>query len=43
MSCITNMACGIQTTPLDHAEVLETTSRVGAQFEQLIEGLVARL
>ena len=43
ISCITNMACGISTTKLDHAEVLETTTRVGRRFEQLVEGLIARL
>ena len=43
ISCITNLACGISATKLDHAEVLETTTRVGRRFEQLVEGLVARL
>ena len=43
ISCITNMACGISATKLDHAEVLDTTARVGRRFEQLVEGLIARL
>ncbi len=43
VSCITNLACGIGSGPLDHAEVLETTTRVAAQFEGLIERFVARL
>lgn len=43
ISCITNMAAGISAAPLDHAEVLETTSEVGERFERLVEGLVARL
>jgi purine-nucleoside phosphorylase len=43
VSCITNLACGISPTKLDHAEVIETTTRVARQFEALIEGLVARL
>ena len=43
VSCITNMACGILPQKLDHAEVLETTARVTAQFQDLIEGLVRRL
>jgi purine-nucleoside phosphorylase len=43
VSCITNLACGISLTPLDHAEVIETTTRVGEQFVRLVEGLVARL
>lgn len=40
ISCITNMACGISTTKLDHAEVLETSTRVASRFERLVEGLV---
>ncbi|HEU4629440.1 MAG TPA: purine-nucleoside phosphorylase [Gemmatimonadaceae bacterium] len=43
VSCITNLACGISATPLDHAEVIATTARVATQFEQLVETLVARL
>jgi purine-nucleoside phosphorylase len=43
VSCITNLAAGVQETPLDHAEVLDTTARVAAQFQALIKGLVARL
>ena len=43
ISCITNLACGISPTKLNHAEVLETTTRVGRRFEQLVEGLVVRL
>ncbi|MFL5578358.1 MAG: purine-nucleoside phosphorylase [Gemmatimonadaceae bacterium] len=43
VSCITNLACGISPTRLDHAEVIETTTRVARQFEALVEGLVARL
>ncbi|HEY0972024.1 MAG TPA: purine-nucleoside phosphorylase [Gemmatimonadales bacterium] len=43
ISCITNMACGISLTPLDHAEVIETTRRVGERFVRLVEGLVARV
>ena len=43
ISCITNMACGISSAKLDHSEVLETTARVGRRFEQLVEGLIARL
>ena len=42
VSCITNLAAGVQQTPLDHAEVLETTTRVGAQFQSLVRGFVAR-
>lgn len=43
VSCITNLACGIGSGPLDHAEVIETTTRVAARFEGLIERFVARL
>lgn len=43
ISCITNQACGISPHPLSHAEVIETTTRVAAQFEGLIEGVIARL
>ncbi|MDB4912564.1 MAG: inosine guanosine and xanthosine phosphorylase family [Gemmatimonadetes bacterium] len=43
ISCITNMACGISMHPLSHAEVLETTTRVASQFEQLVETFVAAL
>ena len=40
VSCITNLAAGIQETPLDHAEVLETTARVAAQFQALVRGFI---
>jgi len=43
VSCITNMACGLSTTPITHAEVIETTARVAADFERLVSGVVARL
>ena len=43
ISCITNMACGIQAGPLDHAEVIETSARVADRFQRLVERLVARL
>ncbi|MGI8545878.1 MAG: purine-nucleoside phosphorylase [Gemmatimonadaceae bacterium] len=43
VSCITNMAAGVQQSPLDHAEVLATTSRVAEQFQALVKGLVATL
>lgn len=36
ISCITNMAAGIQTTPLDHAEVQETADRVAATFSKVV-------
>jgi purine-nucleoside phosphorylase len=43
VSCITNMAAGVQETPLDHAEVIETTTRVAAQFQALVRGFLARV
>jgi len=36
VSCITNAAAGIEQAPLAHAEVLETTARVAAQFQALV-------
>lgn len=43
VSCITNLACGLQPGPLDHAEVLETTAMVAARFQRLVMNFVARL
>jgi purine-nucleoside phosphorylase len=43
VSCVTNMACGLTTTPITHAEVIETTARVAEKFERLVSGIVARL
>lgn len=43
VSCITNLAAGISAVPLDHAEVLETTTRVGAQFRALVTEFVRRM
>lgn len=43
VSCITNMACGLSTSPLNHAEVIDTTTRVAKDFENLIEDVVATL
>ena len=36
ISCITNMAAGIQTVPLDHAEVQETADRVATTFSKIV-------
>ena len=43
VSCITNLASGVSPTPLSHAEVIETTTRVASQFETLVERFVAAL
>ena len=43
ISCVTNLASGISPHPLSHAEVLETTTLVAAQFESLVERFVGGL
>jgi purine-nucleoside phosphorylase len=43
VSCITNAAAGVTGAALSHAEVLETTTRVGVKFESLVTEFVARL
>jgi purine-nucleoside phosphorylase len=42
-SCITNLACGISTTPITHAEVLETTRAAGEKMSGLVATIVSRL
>lgn len=37
ISCITNLAAGILDAPLSHAEVLETTNRVRADFTKVLD------
>ena len=43
ISCVTNLSSGISPHALSHAEVLETTTRVAAQFERLVERFVEHL
>jgi purine-nucleoside phosphorylase len=43
ISCITNLACGLSNDPITHAEVLETTAKAAASFQELVRGVVARL
>jgi purine-nucleoside phosphorylase len=43
VSCISNMAAGMQETPLSADEVLETTTRVQGDFIRLLEAVVERL
>jgi len=43
ISCITNMAAGVVSAPLDHAEVMETARRVRGQFIALLEGIIGQL
>ena len=41
-SCVTNLSCGLSTTPITHAEVLETTARSAEKFKALVTGVIAR-
>jgi purine-nucleoside phosphorylase len=43
VSCITNLAAGMRHSPLSHAEVLETTTRVSGSFERLVTEFVQRI
>ena len=43
ISTITNMAAGILKKPLDHAEVLATTQRIGTRFVKLLTAIVPKL
>src|SRR5688572_9426639 len=43
ISCITNMAAGVQPGPLVHDEVMETARRVRGSFIALLEGILERL
>jgi purine-nucleoside phosphorylase len=43
ISCVTNLAAGISPHALSHAEVIETTTAVGKQFETLVERWVEKL
>lgn len=43
ISTITNMAAGILKKPLEHSDVLETTTRVGGRFVKLLSALVPRI
>jgi len=43
ISCISNMASGIQESPLSHSEVVETTDRVKETFINLLLNLMSRL
>jgi purine-nucleoside phosphorylase len=40
ISCVTNLAAGIQGEPLNHEEVMETGRRVSARFAQLLTAVV---
>ena len=43
ISCVTNLAAGIQATPLTHEEVLETGRAVEARLAELLTRMVARM
>jgi purine-nucleoside phosphorylase len=43
LSCITNMAAGMVPGPLTQEDVIETASRVRAEFIALVEGILTRL
>ena len=36
MSCVTNLACGITNSPIDHEEVLAVTREAAARFESVV-------
>lgn len=42
-SCITNLASGISTSPITHAEVLETTLVASERMSALVAGIVEKL
>ena len=43
ISCVTNAAAGLSSTPIDHQHVLEATAGAATAFESLIEAFVAAL
>lgn len=43
ISCITNLAAGMTTEQLDHAEVQETADRVAKQFKELVTEIVSNI
>jgi len=42
ISCITNMAAGINESPINHEEVMETGERVRETFTQLLRRIIAK-
>ncbi|HUO52150.1 MAG TPA: purine-nucleoside phosphorylase [Gemmatimonadaceae bacterium] len=42
ISCITNPAAGLSAAPLDHAEVLDVTTRAAERFQRLVRAFVRR-
>lgn len=43
ISCVTNLAAGISSQPINHLEVLETGERVRGQFVALLRSLLPRM
>jgi purine-nucleoside phosphorylase len=43
ISCVTNMAAGIQGEPLSHEEVMETGRRVETRLAQLLSGVIPEM
>ncbi len=43
ISCITNLAAGIQATPLSHAEVQEAANKVAPQFKALVTEIIKKV
>ena len=43
LSCVTNMAAGIQKTALDHNEVIETTKVAKKSFQALVKAMLKDL
>lgn len=43
ISCISNLACGVSSKPLSHAEVQETADRVAPLFKKLITASVVEM
>ncbi len=43
VSCITNMAAGLNATPLTHTEVAETAAKVEAEFSELMYRLIEEI
>ena len=43
ISCVTNLAAGISSQPINHQEVLETGERVRGQFVALLKSLLPRM
>jgi purine-nucleoside phosphorylase len=43
ISCITNLAAGVSSRPIDHSQVMEVGERVRGSFTELLKRIVARL